>query len=1170
MGHMVKTETLNLTHGMTFHELYERDGLVRLDGIFLDFLNQQNASLAEGVRQARAKAAKGEAPDRKEEADLMLAVAPHLDAFIGGLFGNTRAIADLRLKYNKLANISECKKVFVQRTAAKAHRPDEVAGFDGAALAREVENLLGKELNEQIFADAVMGWLEDKDANAAALDLASRYAAWASQTKEGRHKHRKGQLFKLMHHVDHFNLVETETTQVAGVEAKCLPSERFRERDGFHLTDKGADKAGALDEINYCVLCHNRGRDSCSHGIRDKQTGAYGSNPLRVPTEGCPLEERISEMHEAKMHGYGISALAIVCVDNPMTAGTGHRICNDCMKACIFQKQDPVNIPEAETRILKDVLELPWGFEIYSLLTRWNPLNFDRPYPKAPTGYKVLVVGLGPAGFTLSHHLMNEGHAVAAIDGLKIEPLKPSLCGVAPDGHHVPFEPVHRIADLREMLDERSMAGFGGVAEYGITVRWDKNFLKVIRLVLERRREFDMFGGVRFGGTITPDDAAEMGFDHIALCAGAGAPTVLDIPNGLARGVRQASDFLMALQLTGAAKKDSIANLQLRLPVVVVGGGLTAIDAATEALTYYARQVEKFLERYEVLVAENGEAAVKARWTPEDAKVAEEFIAHGKAIRAEREAAEEDDREPKFIPLLQSWGGATIAYRRKMIDSPAYRLNHEEIEKAMEHGIWFAELLSPLAVEVDEFNHAAGLKLERMAANEEGKLKGAGEEVTLPAKAVLVAAGTRPNTVLAQENPTTFELDGKYFQAINEAGEKVTPEWTAKPENNAVLMAQTASGTPMSFFGDLHPSFAGNVVKAMASARKGYPIIDRVLAQKPPSSVSFEEIFQKMDEGLRVVVQRVERLTPTIIEVVMKAPLAAKAFKPGQFFRLQNFETLARRVDETTLAAEGMALTGAWVDKEKGLVSVIVLEMGGSSNLCAHLKPGEPVILMGPTGAPTETPSGETVLLAGGGLGNAVLFSIGQALRQAGSKVLYFAAYKDVIDRYHVENIEKAADIIVWCCDTAPGFKPGRPQDKAFVGNVVQAMEAYTKGELGETEIGLGEVDRLIAIGSDRMMDAVARSRHENDVLEEAFKAGHVALGSINSPMQCMMKKICAQCLQKQVDPETGEESVVFTCFNQDQELDKVDFNCLNERLRQNALQEKLTAQWIAHCLAAE
>ena len=128
-----------------------------------------------------------------------------------------------------------------------------------------------------------------------------------------------------------------------------------------------------------------------------------------------------------------------------------------------------------------------------------------------------------------------------------------------------------------------------------------------------------MFGGVRFGGTLTIDSAFALGFDHIALCAGAGRPTIVPMKNGLAAGVRQASDFLMALQLTGAAKTDSIANLQVRLPVVVIGGGLTAIDTATEALAYYPVQVEKFLARYETLVAERGEEAVRAGWTPPEA-----------------------------------------------------------------------------------------------------------------------------------------------------------------------------------------------------------------------------------------------------------------------------------------------------------------------------------------------------------------------------------------------------------------------------------------------------------------------------------------------------------------------------------------------------------------------
>jgi hypothetical protein len=106
------------------------------------------------------------------------------------------------------------------------------------------------------------------------------------------------------------------------------------------------------------------------------------------------------------------------------------------------------------------------------------------------------VVGLGPAGFTLAHHLMNDGHTVAAVDGLKIEPLPADISGVDPYGQRTPFRPIHDIAEIYERLDERVMAGFGGVAEYGITVRWNKNFLKIIRLLIERRAEFSMYGGV--------------------------------------------------------------------------------------------------------------------------------------------------------------------------------------------------------------------------------------------------------------------------------------------------------------------------------------------------------------------------------------------------------------------------------------------------------------------------------------------------------------------------------------------------------------------------------------------------------------------------------------------------------------------------------------------------
>jgi NADPH-dependent glutamate synthase beta subunit-like oxidoreductase/NAD(P)H-flavin reductase len=1152
---------LDLQHGLEFDDLYRRDGLVRLDAAFVAHLREADVGLHNQLMAARLDPSTVE---KKVESELVVALAPHLEDFIGGLFGIAAEVRALQARHDALAPLYSVKRLFVQRRAVKGVTSEQAGAIDAVATAASLEALFGEALTELSFATHVARWSEDAATNAASLDLAASYAAWATLSPAGQEKHHGGVLFKVPHRLVMEHLVPVETEARHGVEMLRLPPESWRHREGFALTDPGTDLTGALDQANYCIWCAHQGKDSCSTGLKDRKTGAFQKSAFGVALAGCPLEEKISELNEVKAKGYSIGALAIVIIDNPMVAATGHRICNDCMKSCIYQKQEPVDIPQAETRTLKDVLSLPWGFEIYGLLTRWNPLHLRRPVPLPESGYKVLVVGLGPAGFTLAHHLMNDGHTVVAIDGLKIEPLAEEISGVSPLGVRRDFWPVRDVKQLFESLDDRVMAGFGGVAEYGITVRWDKNFLKLIRLVLERRRQFTMFGGVRFGGTLTVESAFELGFDHIALCAGAGRPTVIPMKNGLAPGIRQASDFLMALQLTGAAKADSIANLQVRLPVVVIGGGLTAIDTATESLAYYPVQVEKFLARYEALVAERGVAAVRAGWHPSEIATADEFLAHASAIRAERAAAAREGRSPDLARLVNEWGGVTIAYRRRLIDAPSYTLNHEEVAKALEEGIRFAENLTPEAVDIDQFGAAMALRLTLHQAGEST------EEIVLPARTILVAAGTQPNTVLGREDPAHVLLDGKYFQAVDEEGNPAHPERIAKPDAVRVLMNIAEDGRAMSFFGDLHPSFAGNVVKAMGSAKQGYPVVSRILARRAASAPTPAALTARLNDELRAVVREVVRLTPNIVEVVVRAPMAARAFEPGQFYRLQNYETLSVRAEDpklgrTLLAMEGLALTGAWVDKEKGLLSTIVLEMGGSSDLCALLQPGEPVILMGPTGTPTETPSGETVLLVGGGLGNAVLFSIGQAFRAQGSKVLYFAGYKRIVDRYKVAEIEKAADVVVWCCDEAPGFEATRPQDRSLVGNIVQAIESYASGELGTPEIAVSGVDRIVAIGSDGMMAAVARARHT--VLAQYLKPDHHAIGSINSPMQCMMKEICAQCLQTHKDPVSGQETIVFSCFNQDQNLDAVDFTNLRGRLTQNGVQEKLTKLWIDRSL---
>jgi NAD(P)H-flavin reductase/NADPH-dependent glutamate synthase beta subunit-like oxidoreductase len=981
--------------------------------------------------------------------------------------------------------------------------------------------------------------------------------------------HRDWVIFRFPETLDYWNLVDVQRPEPGLPEAMIGPDWRLRRRDGFGLTDARYTPREVLSEIHYCVLCHERDKDSCSKGLHEKD-GRVAVNPLGISLDGCPLDEKISEMHALRKAGDAVGALALVVIDNPMCPGTGHRICNDCMKSCIYQKQEPVNIPQIETGVLTDVLSLPWGVEIYGLLTRWNPLNVRRPYALPHNGKNVLVVGLGPAGYTLAHYLVNEGCGVVGVDALKIEPLPDDLVGSDVEAPR----PIRDWSEIYRPLDARVLEGFGGVSEYGITVRWDKNFLTLLHLTLARRRGLRMYGGVRFGGTLPIEDAWAYGFDHVAVASGAGRPTIIEMKNNLIRGIRKASDFLMALQLTGAFKRDALQNLQARLPALVIGGGLTAIDTATELMAYYPVQVEKALAQYETLVAELGVSRVRGSYDAEELEVVDEYLQHGRAIRAERARAAAAGDTPDFVSLIRSWGGVTIVYRKRMVDSPAYRLNHEEVIKALEEGITFAENLNPIEAAADE--HGAVRAMVFTREGREGQ-EGRDRLVTLLARTVLVAAGTSPNITYEKECPGTFQLDAKkkFFQPHSVVADDAGG-FRLVPDPDGFFTSHGRDGRFVTYYGDNHPRYAGNVVKAMASAKHGYPHIVRLFApdltvlddaRQAERDRAWTALVQRLDTDLLAHVEEVVRLTPTIIEVIVKAPAAARHFHPGQFYRLQNFESVARRVGTTPLLMEGIALTGAWVDKERGLLSLIALELGVSSRLVAHLRRGEPVIVMGPTGSPTEIPSGKHVLLLGGGLGNAVLFSIAKAMRQHGNKVIYFAGYKKGEDLFKREDIESATDQVIWSTDIGASIAPTRPQDAHFRGNIVQAMLAYQRGELGDRVVPLESVDRIIAIGSDRMMAAVTAARH--GVLAPYLKPDHVGIASINSPMQCMMKEVCAQCLQKHVDPVTGHETIIFSCFNQDQEMDRVDFPNLAARLRQNTVQEKLSNMWFDHLVGS-
>src|SRR5688572_3473935 len=803
--------------GFTYAYLYQPSCLRYLHDLFCKRVAAEDPSLWAMWDAYRT------APDSVtspiERSDLIVRMAPHLSRFVAALFNVGDAAAGVMSTTASLEPLFRFKIDFVRKRALPlvkgGTRVTPTAG--DLATVRELARPWAHLDHEQAIAMAGCGLLDreaaareqgseqEKAEIAATVDALKRWCAACLHD----HDYKSWVIFRFPETLDYFNLVHVQRPRPDLPEAMLGPDNRLRRRDGFALTDPRWTPRENVSEIHYCVLCHERDKDSCSKGLRDKE-GKIVSNPLGIPLPGCPLDEKISEMHMVRKSGDAIGALAIIVVDNPMCPGTGHRICNDCMKACIYQKQEPVNIPQIETGVLTDVLRMPWGLEIYGLLTRWNPLNIRRPYALPYNGRNVLVVGLGPAGYTLSHYLLNEGFGVVAIDGLKIEPLTDELLQ----------QPVERWTDMYRPLDERVLEGFGGVSEYGITVRWDKNFLTLLHLTLARRNRLRIYGGVRFGGTLPIEDAWGLGFDHIAIAAGAGRPTVIDMKQNLVRGVRKASDFLMALQLTGAFKRGALPNLQARLPAVVIGGGLTGIDTATELFAYYPVQVEKVLERFEALSADKGEEQVRAMYDAEEQTILDEFVEHGRAVRAERVRAALAKEQPDFVPLVRGWGGVTLAYRKRMVDSPAYRLNHEEVVKALEEGIWFAENLDPKEIIVDERDHARALIVEGPSGRTE-----------LPARTILVAAGTSPNVTYEKERPGSFQLDTKkrFFQGFR--AERSADGVSLVSDPSGFFTSHNSDGRLISYYGDNHPRYAGNVVKAMASAKDGYPHVAALFAE---------------------------------------------------------------------------------------------------------------------------------------------------------------------------------------------------------------------------------------------------------------------------------------------------------------------------------------------------
>ena len=222
-------------------------------------------------------------------------------------------------------------------------------------------------------------------------------------------------------------------------------------------------------------------------------------------------------------------------------------------------------------------------------------------------------------------------------------------------------------------------------------------------------------------------------------------------------------------------------------------------------------------------------------------------------------------------------------------------------------------------------------------------LDGSASIVELPARTRAASPpARRPNVTYEKEHPGTFELDAKkkFFQPHRARSNGADGDVHARAGcRTASSRRTTRDGRFVSYYGDNHPRYAGNVVKAMASAKDGYPhVVRAVRATSSRRSIRrgsrrATRRGARWSRGSTTSCSRasseVKRLTPTIVEVIVHAPAAARHFQPGPVLPAAELrDARAPSVDGTRLMMEGIALTGAWVDTEQGLLSLIVARDG--------------------------------------------------------------------------------------------------------------------------------------------------------------------------------------------------------------------------------------------------
>jgi ferredoxin--NADP+ reductase len=199
------------------------------------------------------------------------------------------------------------------------------------------------------------------------------------------------------------------------------------------------------------------------------------------------------------------------------------------------------------------------------------------------------------------------------------------------------------------------------------------------------------------------------------------------------------------------------------------------------------------------------------------------------------------------------------------------------------------------------------------------------------------------------------------------------------------------------------------------------------------------------------------RLTPITQLYKVDAPLVARAAKPGQFVII--------RVRE---GGERIPLTIADYDREAGIVTIVVQEVGTTTRFMGQLEVGDEILdLVGPLGMPLEIPVAGHIVGIGGGFGSAALLCLMRELRERGDRttIINGAREKDLLILN--EELAEVCDNLELCTDDGSA---------GFHGLVTERLQQLLDGD------GPGRPDSVVAIGPMPMMRAVTETTRDENI----------------------------------------------------------------------------------------